>query len=171
MVCLTIGKLGLLSVGILVTVEGCWYKQSGCKTQNKLIKWNWVNGLLRLSWNKGDEGLHSPWRLGWDYMFIRGTCYRKARATQTARGSSQMHLNLILTLHRYHKPIHLTDSSMASSARGCDIADIGVCPPHAHTHYWNLMMLLLDHIWRRGNMICVHILGGRCRKDKWGPFT
>lgn len=57
-----------------------------------------------------------------------------------------------------HSPIHLIDSSLASSARGCDIADIGVCPPHSQT----LLELYDDsqHIWRRSNLILVHILGG-----------
>ncbi|KAJ4943591.1 hypothetical protein JOQ06_006090, partial [Pogonophryne albipinna] len=30
------------------------------------------------------------------------------------------------TLHRHHRPIHLLDRSVASNARGCDIADTGV---------------------------------------------
>lgn len=65
----------------------------------------------------------------------------------------------VLTLHRRHSPIHLIDSSMASSAHGCDIADIGACPPCSQT----LLELRDDsqHIWRRSNLILVHFLGGQ----------
>lgn len=100
--------------------------------------------------------------LGWT-IFFSGSyqwdgCWRKARATQIGRGSAQLHLSPFLALHRHHSPIHLIDSSVASSASGCDIADIGVCPPHSQT----LLELRDDsqHIWRRGNLILVHILGG-----------
>lgn len=89
-----------------------------------------------LHWKKGVKWLRNPQGLGQDCFsasYQRDACDRKARALQTVRGSTQMHLNPILTLHRHHRPIHLIDSSMASCARRCDIADTGVCPPYAHT--------------------------------------
>lgn len=135
-----------------------------------MIKLDWLNRLLRLSWNKGVEGLRSPWELGWDYSYQRGACYRKARATQTARGSSQMHLNLILTLHRYQKPIHLTDSSMASSARAV-----------WHCWHWSVPSTrthtLLEphdaspgsHLEEGQHDLCPH-LGGSLQEGQVGPF-
>lgn len=39
-----------------------------------------------------------------------------------------------LTLQWHRRPIHLIDRSVASSAKGCDIADTGVCPTHTHKH-------------------------------------
>lgn len=110
-----------------------------------------------LNWKKVVEGLRSPVGQGWAIFFRRGyqrdAWYRDARATQTGRGSRP-----VLTLHWNQSPIHLIDSLMASSARGCDIADIGVCPPRSQT----LLELCNDsqHIWRRSNLILVHILGG-----------
>lgn len=94
---------------------------------------------------------------GWTIFFRGGyqwnVWHRDTRATQIGRGSCSFQ-----TLHQHHSPIHLIDSSMASSACGCDIADIGVRPPCSQT----LLELCDDsqHIWSRSNLILVHILGG-----------
>lgn len=78
-----------------------------------------------------------------------------------------MHFTPTLTLHRHLRPIHLID-------RRCDIADAGVCPTHTHIHttqhFWRLKMCHPANIWRKGNLIFVHSLGGLSRKDEWRPF-
>ena len=65
--------------------------------------------------------------------YRRGARYRRATASQKARGSAHMSLARTLTLHWHRRPIHLIDRSVASSARECDTAEAGVCPTHTHT--------------------------------------
>lgn len=81
-------------------------------------------------------------------------------------------------LYRHRRSIHLTDRPVASSARGCDTADSGVCPAHWHIHthmyiyYRSLKMpppLRLTS-GEGSNLICVRSLGGHGRNDWWGPF-
>lgn len=73
----------------------------------------------------------------------------------------------VLTLHRHRGPIHLIDSSAASSAGGgcVTLPTQRVCPPHAHTS----PEPFTSGGWGR-NPICIRVLGGRRGKDEWGPF-
>lgn len=98
-------------------------------------------------------------------------CNRKAKASQTARGSTRMHPIPNLTLHRHCRQIHLLDRSVASSAKGCDFADTGVCPTHTYTLLVSQDAPLGSHLERGGNSIYVYSVGGRRQEGRVGALS
>lgn len=86
------------------------------------------------------EGLYGLQGILCDWVLLGELLKRGSlQESKGVRESKSFHTNAPtplpnLTLHRNHYPIHLIDRSVASSARGCDIADSRVCPTNTHTH-------------------------------------
>lgn len=88
---------------------------------------------------------------------------RESEASLSVRGST-------LRLHRHHRSIHLIDSLVASSSRGCDTVLDCVLhmqpPPHTgiHINYWSFR-IPPSHIWK-GIKLDRHLLLGGSKHER-----
>lgn len=137
---------------LMVTHKTIWQKKKKKKT------WGWVSGKVLIACTILRDTVGFP---GSPPM----ACYRKAKVTQ-GRGSSPIYFrtrpNITSASHAY--PSHWQLRDVKCRRRLCDIADVESVPSTC-THIPGAV-----HIWRRGNPIRTHVLGGRHAKDEWGPF-
>lgn len=146
---------------------GCWHEWYRLDAGLK------IKSLIRsLMWEITEVGLRKNCQ--WNVLSLKTWVgIWKAKASPKARGSTRMCVRPTLTLHWQHRPINLTDRSVASSASGCDIEVAGVCP--AHTHMYTLLELQ-DASWLTSGQGATRSASTACgveagRASWGGPFT